>query len=289
MKKQKKIIMYKTLIYLIFLLNIFCLNIKSEETTKSIEEIQAINIQESAKPIEEKSIIKNKFVKTINGIRDDLELNDIVLLELKNGIVVIQMFPDIARWHVYRIKLLTNEGFYNGLSFFRVIKNFMVQTGDPTNLGTGGSRYGTLQAELDNNLKHKRGTVSMARADNIDSANSQFFIVTGDKNIEHLDKQYTIWGEVIQGIEYVDEIKASNELNNGKVEEPDNIVRMILMQDLNFNYEGDTEEAKENRRQQRIDILRNLKELKKLYNEQMSDTDNKAPLLDRIIELNNEL
>ena len=132
-----------------------------------------------------------------NNIPDNLELNDVLLMELEDGVVVIQMFPDKAPWHVYRIKLLVREGFYDGLTFHRVIKGFMAQTGDPTGTGTGGSKFGKMYAEL-NDIKHTRGTVSMARAEDINSADSQFFIVTGNY-FQHLDGQYTAWGKVLDG------------------------------------------------------------------------------------------
>ena len=194
-------------------------------------------------------------------IPDDVELNDLILMELKDGVVVIQTFPDKAPGHVYRIKLLVKEGFYDGLAFFRVINGFMAQTGDPTNTGTGGSKFGKMYAEI-NDLKHTRGMVSMARAADINSADSQFFIVTSDYS-PHLDGEYTIWGKVIGGIELIDNLKSSISGQNGMVENPDKIIKMILMQDLNYNYEGDTEEQIESRRMERISMLKNLGELKK--------------------------
>jgi peptidylprolyl isomerase len=227
--------------------------------------------------------------ETVNGISDDLELNDVLLMELKDGIVVIQMFPSVAPWHIFRIKLLVAEKFYDGLTFHRVIKNFMAQTGDPTGLGTGGSKYGSIQAEI-SDLKHVRGTVSMARASDLDSANSQFFIVTAKQNPEHLDGQYTIWGKVIQGMGLADNIKASTEYdNNGLISDPDKIIKMRLGQEMNFNYEGDTEETKEERRKERLEILRNLPEFKRLRDAFNTDREGEDSLLDRIFKLNEEL
>lgn len=220
-------------------------------------------------------------------IPNDIELNDILLMELKDGVVVIQMFPDKAPWHVYRIKLLVREGFYDGLSFHRVIKGFMAQTGDPTGTGTGGSKFGKMYAEI-NDLKHTRGAVSMARAGDINSADSQFFIITGNY-FQHLDGQYTIWGKVIAGLELIDNLKSSNNNDNGIVENPDKIVKMKLGQDLNFNYEDDTEEQIESRRAERIDMLRNLKELKIINDQINNEKGDDTCLLDRIFELNNEL
>lgn len=126
-----------------------------------------------------------------------------LLLQLKDGTVVIQMYPDKAPKHVARIKELARQGFYNGVVFHRVIDGFMAQTGDPTGTGTGGSGK-NLKAEF-NNLHHVRGTVSMARANDPDSADSQFFICF--KPAPFLDNQYTVWGQVISGMEFVDNIK----------------------------------------------------------------------------------
>jgi peptidylprolyl isomerase len=216
-----------------------------------------------------------------NSIPIDVELNDLLLMELKDGVVVIRMFPDKALGHVQRIKLLVREGFYNGLKFHRVIKGFMAQTGDPTGTGTGGSKFGKLHAEI-NDLKHVRGTVSMARANDLDSANSQFFIITGDY-FAHLDGQYTAWGRVLQGIELIDQLAASDTENNGMVAEPDEVQKMMLVQDLNYNYEEDTEEQKERRRKLRIDMLQNLPEFKRILRE--TGNGDKS-LLDKVVELN---
>lgn len=225
--------------------------------------------------------------KAIASIPQDIELNDLLLMELEDGVVVIQMFPDKAPWHVYRIKLLVREGFYDGLSFHRVIKGFMAQTGDPTGTGTGGSKFGKMYAEI-NDIKHTRGTVSMARASDIDSADSQFFIVTGEY-FQHLDGQYTAWGKVLSGMEYVDNLKSSNNNDNGLVENPDRIIRMKLAQDLNFNYEGDTEEQINSRREERIEMLRHLDEFKKINEQINKEKGVDTCLLDRIFELNAEL
>ena len=117
------------------------------------------------------------------------------------GDVVIKLRPDLAPGHVERITELANSGFYNGVVFHRVIPGFMAQGGDPTGTGMHGSDKPNLKAEF-SNASHKRGVASMARAQNPDSANSQFFIVTEDSPF--LDKQYTVWGEVESGMEYVD-------------------------------------------------------------------------------------
>jgi peptidylprolyl isomerase len=129
------------------------------------------------------------------------ELNTLVLNLDSGGDVVIRLRPDLAPGHVDRIKQLVGEGFYDGVVFHRVIDGFMAQGGDPTGRGTGGSSYPDLKAEFSAE-PHVRGAVSMARTNNPNSANSQFFIVFDDARF--LDKQYTVWGNVVEGMEYVD-------------------------------------------------------------------------------------
>ena len=129
------------------------------------------------------------------------ELNTLVLNLDSGGDVVIRLRPDLAPGHVERIKTLANEGFYDGVVFHRVIDGFMAQGGDPTGTGTSGSKYPDLKAEFSAE-PHVRGAVSMARTSNPNSANSQFFIVFDDARF--LDKQYTVWGNVVEGMEYVD-------------------------------------------------------------------------------------
>lgn len=150
-----------------------------------------------------------------------------LLLKLKDGDVLIQMYPDVAPNHVARIKELVREGFYDGLKFHRVIEDFMAQTGDPLGNGTGGSGK-NLKAEF-NDKPHKRGAVSMARASSPDSADSQFFICFKDSNF--LDGQYTVWGQVISGMEYVDKIKRGYG-PNGMVSDPDKIISMQVVSDI---------------------------------------------------------
>jgi len=154
---------------------------------------------------------------------------NLLYLDLKDGRVEIVLRPDKAPQHVERIKRLVREGFYDGLKFHRVIDGFMAQTGDPLGNGTGQSDYPDLPAEF-NSLKHLRGTVSMARAQNPDSANSQFFIMFGPA--PSLDGQYTAWGQVIRGMEFVDNIKRGSNARNGSVDNPDRIVRMRVQADL---------------------------------------------------------
>ena len=129
------------------------------------------------------------------------ELNTLVLNLDSGGDVVIKLRPDLAPGHVERIKELTQEGFYDGVVFHRVIDGFMAQTGCPHGTGTGGSDYPNLPAEF-NAEKHERGECSMARSQNPNSANSQFFICFDDATF--LDKQYTVWGQVESGMEHVD-------------------------------------------------------------------------------------
>ena len=136
----------------------------------------------------------------------------------------IALRPDLAPKHVERIKQLAREGFYDGIVFHRVIEGFMAQTGCPQGTGTGGSKYGNLPAEF-NAEPHVRGVCSMARAQNPNSANSQFFICFGDAGF--LDKQYTVWGKVIEGMENVDKIKRGEPVQN-----PDKIKSLKVAADV---------------------------------------------------------
>jgi peptidylprolyl isomerase len=127
-----------------------------------------------------------------------------LVIELKTGRVLVKLRPDLAPKHVERVKMLAKEGFYNGLKFHRVIEGFMAQTGDPQGTGMGGSKYPDLPAEFTREV-YKRGSVGAARTQDPNSANSQFFICFGD-GCRGLTGQYTLWGEVIQGMENVDKI-----------------------------------------------------------------------------------
>lgn len=151
-----------------------------------------------------------------------------LILTLKDGPVIIKMFPEKAPNHVTRIKELARQGFYDGVVFHRVIDGFMAQTGDPTGTGTGGSGK-KIKAEF-NDVKHKRGTVSMARAQSPDSADSQWFICL--EAAPFLNGEYTAWGEVISGMEHVDAIKKGDEANNGQVTDPDKIVSVKVAADV---------------------------------------------------------
>ncbi|MBN9597682.1 MAG: peptidylprolyl isomerase [Afipia sp.] len=146
-----------------------------------------------------------------------------LILETTQGPVTIEMRPDLAPGHVEHIKKLVREGFYDGIVFHRVIDGFMAQTGCPQGTGTGGSKYPNIKAEF-NAEPHVRGTASMARAANPDSANSQFFICFDDARF--LDKQYTVWGKVTSGMENVDKIKRGEPVQN-----PDKIVKAHMASD----------------------------------------------------------
>ena len=150
-----------------------------------------------------------------------------LILELASGPVVIEMRPDLAPKHVARIQELVRKGFYDGLTFHRVIEGFMAQTGDPLGNGTGGS--GTKLAAEFSKEPFDRGSVGMARSRDPDSADSQFFICLGPSS--WLDGQYTYWGRVVEGMEHVDAIKKGDKARNGAVENPDKVVRARLAAD----------------------------------------------------------
>lgn len=160
---------------------------------------------------------------TLAQAPDGLDPENALVLTLKGGDVYIKLRPDVAPKHVKRIKELTREGFYDGIVFHRVIEGFMAQTGDPTGTGTGGSGK-NLKAEF-SDVPHTRGTLSMARAANINSADSQFFIVFEASNF--LDGQYTVWGQVVKGMEHVDAIKRGE-----PPVDPDSIVSMKVLADI---------------------------------------------------------
>jgi len=156
-----------------------------------------------------------------------LDLENTLYMDLKDGRVVIQLRPDIAPKHVTRIKELVRQKFYDGLTFHRVISGFMAQGGDPDGNGTGGSGQ-NIPAEFSDE-PHIRGTLSMARSRNPDSADSQFFIVF--QKASHLDGQYTVWGQVVEGMRYVSNIKRGDQGNNGAVDDPDKIIKMQVAAD----------------------------------------------------------
>lgn len=155
------------------------------------------------------------------------DLENTLYMDVPAGRVVIEMRPDLAPATVARIKELVRRGFYDGIVFHRVIDGFMAQTGDPRGDGTGGSGH-KLKAEFSSE-KHVRGVVSMARASDPDSADSQFFIMFAAA--PSLDGKYTIWGEVVSGMEYVDQIKKGDAARNGTVTNPDKIIKMQVAAD----------------------------------------------------------
>jgi cyclophilin family peptidyl-prolyl cis-trans isomerase len=169
------------------------------------------------------------FILTNNTIAEE----NIMILKLKDGDIKIELFEDVAPNHVKRIKQLAKEGKYDGVVFHRVIDGFMAQTGDVKfgnssnnefdlkRAGQGGSDLPDLKEEF-SDLPHQRGTLSMARSQNPNSANSQFFICF--KESSFLDRQYTIFGRVIEGMELVDKIKKGDSDDNGSVSEPDKII-----------------------------------------------------------------
>jgi cyclophilin family peptidyl-prolyl cis-trans isomerase len=160
---------------------------------------------------------------------------NVIVIELKDGPVVIETFPDVAPKHVERITKLAKAGKYDGVAFHRVIEGFMAQTGDvqfgnvkdfsTSRVGTGGSDLPDLKEEF-NDKKHERGTCSMARSSSPNSANSQFFICFDPAPF--LDRQYTVWGKVIEGMEFVDKIKMGSSRNNGSVNDPDHMIKVTV-------------------------------------------------------------
>ena len=171
------------------------------------------------------------FILTNNVIAKE----NIMILKLKDGDVKIELYDDVAPNHVKRIKQLAQEGKYDGVVFHRVIDGFMAQTGDVkfgnssnndfnlSRAGMGGSDLPDLKEEF-SDLPHERGTLSMARSQDPNSANSQFFICF--KEASFLDRQYTVFGKVVEGMDLVDKIKRGDENNNGSVSDPDMIISL---------------------------------------------------------------
>jgi cyclophilin family peptidyl-prolyl cis-trans isomerase len=156
-----------------------------------------------------------------------LDPQNTVYMDLKDGRVVIKLRPDLAPKHVERIKILTKRGFYDGIVFHRVIAGFMAQTGDPTGTGMGGSDLPNLPAEFTPE-RYKKGSVGMARSQSPNSANSQFYLCYD--GCGSLTGQYTLWGEIVSGMEFVEKIKKGAG-SNGEVTGPDKIVKMQMMAD----------------------------------------------------------
>ena len=179
----------------------------------------------SATPAMGALMSENTSAENLADLQPPLEPQNTVYLDLSYGRVVIQLRPDLAPLHVERVKTLCAEGFYDGTPFHRVIEGFMAQGGDPTGTGTGGSKLPNLPAEFTNKAHFLRGTVGAARTSDPNTANSQFFIMFAPA--PSLDNQYTIWGRVVQGMEFVDKIKRGSGAN-GLVKDPDRIVHMRL-------------------------------------------------------------
>jgi len=160
-----------------------------------------------------------------SAVAEDADPQNTMILETKNGKIVIKLRPDLAPKHVAQIKALVARKFYDGIVFHRVIEGFMAQTGDPKGTGEGGSDLPNIPAEF-SKTSFKRGTLGMARTSEPDSANSQFFICLADASF--LDGKYTVFGEVTSGMDVVDKIKKGDAADNGKVAKPDKIVKMYM-------------------------------------------------------------
>jgi peptidylprolyl isomerase len=171
-------------------------------------------------------ILASMFAMTFLAGTSAQAAGDKLVIELKTGKVVIQLRPDLAPKHVERVKTLASQGFYNGLKWHRVIDGFMAQTGDPTGTGMGGSKLPDLPAEFSQE-PYKRGTVGAARTQDPNSANSQFFICFTDNGCAGLTGQYTVWGQVISGMENVDKIKRG-EPGSGMVTDPDTMLKVYV-------------------------------------------------------------
>ena len=195
-------------------------------------------------------IIISDKISMAKRVKTNLE--NTLYMDLKDGRVVIRMLPNVAPKHVTRIKELVRSGFYDGLTFHRVIKNFIVQGGDPIGTGKGGSGQ-KIPAEFTTKYSHKRKAVSMARqTSDPNSADSQFFIVTADSAF--LDGQYTIWGYVTEGMEFIDNIEQGNIFNNGIVDKPDKIIKMSVAIDVENAIKNSKEDDQEkNSRQNNSD------------------------------------
>ena len=155
---------------------------------------------------------------------DAADADNLLVIELASGKVVIEMMPDLAPQHVQRIRELAHEGFYDGVVFHRVIPGFMAQTGDPTGTGRGGSSKPNLPAEF-SQQPFKRGTLGMARSASPNSANSQFFICFAPAS--HLNGQYTVWGQVVEGMDLVDKIAVGEPPRN-----PDKMIKVRVQSEM---------------------------------------------------------
>jgi peptidylprolyl isomerase len=179
-----------------------------------------------------RGLILTVAILTLGGTAMAADLDNTLYMDVPAGRVVIELRPDLAPLTCARIKELVRQHFYDGIVFHRVIAGFMAQTGDPTGTGMGGSGH-KLKAEFSQTAHFVRGTVGMARASDPDSADSQFFIMFAPA--PSLDGQYTIFGEVTSGMEYVDRIKKGDPARNGMVQDPDKIIKMQVAADADGN------------------------------------------------------
>jgi peptidylprolyl isomerase len=169
------------------------------------------------------------FITSASVLAQKMDSQNTIYLDTKDGRITIRLRPDLAPKHVAQIKALTKRGFYDGIVFHRVIDGFMAQTGDPTGTGTGKSDLPNIPAESTTQERFQRGSVGMARANDPNSANSQFFICFD--GCGGLTGQYTLFGEVTAGMDIVNKIKKGDAARNGQVANPDKIVKMQLAAD----------------------------------------------------------
>ena len=168
------------------------------------------------------------LMAAVPALAQTADLENTLYIDLKDGRVTVRLRPDIAPLHVAQIKTLAKQHFYDGIVFHRVIAGFMAQTGDPTGTGMGGSKLPNIKAEF-TQTPFRRGTLGMARSQLPDSANSQFFICFGDASF--LNGQYTVFGEVVSGMDLVDKIKKGDQAQNGSVRDPDKMLKVRLATD----------------------------------------------------------
>jgi len=184
--------------------------------------LSSCNVNTPDQPIVEEKIPETEISCALSPVPAG---ENIVLMQVITGCIVIELLPNLAPNHVARIKQLVQNKFYDGIVFHRVIGGFMAQTGDPTGTGRGGSEFPDLEAEF-STTPFKRGILGMARSQSPDSANSQFFIMFAPG--EFLNGKYTVFAKVVSGMEHVDRIKKGDSANNGSVKDPDKIISMQM-------------------------------------------------------------
>ena len=175
-----------------------------------------------------RAVLALSLLAVAPAFADDEAVSNTLVMKTKAGDVVIRLMPDLAPKHVKQFQTLVARHFYDGLKFHRVIPGFMAQTGDPKGDGTGGSDLPNIPLEA-STTPFKRGTLGMARSQDPDSANSQFFICTADAAF--LNGNYTVFGEVVSGMEAIDKLKAGTQANNGAVKNPDKILSIRFAPD----------------------------------------------------------